>query len=260
MPFCRNLLAKTLFATAVAVCLIGTSFAENHPYPAAELSGWYYVGSLGEHKIGLNITYAVSNHLRGHYFYWKHLVDITLEGEIVGPRDLVLHEVDNTGKERGGFKLHLAEKDPAFKGETLSIERLTGEWRSSSGESFKVNLSAIHGFGAGGHEYAIAGANLSDKEVEANIQKFYFAVLKGDRNTAAKFVAYPMRVNYKTRLLIRNQKQFLMSYDKVFTPAFVKHLKTDVPHDMFANYQGIMIADGAVWFNADGLASIINPR
>ena len=56
----------------------------------------------------------------------------------------------------------------------------------------------------------------------------------------------------------RNEQEFLGDYDRIFTAKFVERLRAAVPHNMFANAQGIMIADGAVWFDDKGRAVALN--
>jgi hypothetical protein len=106
--------------------------------------------------------------------------------------------------------------------------------------------------------YAVAGAS-DDAIVERNIQAFYFAVLRRHKSTAAEYVSYPatFQLGGKRRKLA-NSKQFLTYYDRLFTRDFVAKIKNGVPHNMFANTQGIMIADGAVWFNEFGKATAFN--
>ena len=51
---------------------------------------------------------------------------------------------------------------------------------------------------------------------------------------------------------------FTLGFDRLFTKQFVGKIADDIPHNMFANSQGIMIADGAVWFNEHGKAMAFN--
>jgi hypothetical protein len=60
------------------------------------------------------------------------------------------------------------------------------------------------------------------------------------------------------RQKIANSAEFVKVYDPLFTPAFVAKIITGIPHPMFANAQGIMLADGAVWFNENGKAIAFN--
>jgi hypothetical protein len=50
----------------------------------------------------------------------------------------------------------------------------------------------------------------------------------------------------------------LRYYSRIFTSQFVAKIADGIPHNMFANYQGIMIANGAVWFNEQGRSFVIN--
>ncbi len=60
------------------------------------------------------------------------------------------------------------------------------------------------------------------------------------------------------RVSIGNSAEFLKDYDQIFTAAFVAQIAKGIPHHMFANAQGIMLADGAVWFDAEGKAKHFN--
>ena len=99
----------------------------------------------------------------------------------------------------------------------------------------------------------------STPEMEHNAQIFYFAVLKGDKQTAARHVHYPMRINSKPVTWIHNRKGFLRVYDRIFTRKFVACIDQGIPHDMFGNWQGWMIADGAIWFDQSGKVISLNP-
>jgi hypothetical protein len=57
---------------------------------------------------------------------------------------------------------------------------------------------------------------------------------------------------------VKNSAEFLKNYDTIFSKAFVAKIAGGVPHHMFANAQGIMIADGAVWFDENGKARNFN--
>ena len=88
---------------------------------------------------------------------------------------------------------------------------------------------------------------------------FYFVVLKGNKQTAAKYIHYPMRINSKPVMWIHNRKEFIRVYDKIFTRKFVACIDQGIPHDIFGNWQGWMIADGAIWFDQSGKVIALNP-
>ncbi len=226
-----------------------------------ESMGWHqYRGTLGTHKIGLVIGPGDSVHFTAHYFYFRHLHDIELEGIVTGNRDIVLRERDSAGRPFAEFHLRFAERDTARPWpHKLSWDVLVGEWSSDKGVLLPVRLEE-HWWCYGDNLYSIAGATKSDADIEKNIQAFYFSVLKGDSETAARYVAYPLHIDSKRPHWIRNKQQFVKQYRFFITPALIADLKKDVPHDLFANADGIMIAYGVVWFNANGFVDSILPE
>lgn len=90
------------------------------------------------------------------------------------------------------------------------------------------------------------------------------AVKGGDRRKVAALIQYPLRVNLgKGTRLVRSSAEFVKDYDAVFTVSIRKAIERQVPACLFANYQGVMIGDGEVWFEEqqDGSMKIkaLNP-
>jgi len=223
-----------------------------------------YLGDVSkETVIRMNLCDGGST-VTGYYFYKRWLKDIELRGEHTGQREIALKEYDEKGKVQGSFTLRYEDKDPRkhFGGNSkLDREVLTGKWTSADGsQSYPVYLySTGSGFSDFGHgSYVEAGA--SDAAlVERNAQGFYFAVLKGDRQGAAKFVGYPLIYNDQgSRKSARNQAEFLLAYDRIFTDKFVAKIAEGIPHHMFAKSTGIMLGNGEVWFDNQGKAHILN--
>ena len=76
------------------------------------------------------------------------------------------------------------------------------------------------------------------------------AIKNGDRRKIATLVRYPFEVHFaKGKRIVRNSSQFVKDYDTLFTPTVRKAIEQQAPACLFANYQGIMIGDGEVWFN-----------
>jgi hypothetical protein len=220
-----------------------------------------YSGTLGE-STGIGMTlYASGTAIEGAYFYRKYLQDIPLQGAATSARDITLQEQDAAGTTKGTFHLHLAEHDPRFRStEILQGEVLQGTWSGTDGaKTFPVALTVDHGCSKlGRREYEVAGAN-DDAPVEKNVQAFYSAVVAGKREEVAKYVSYPCTFfRDGKRSEINNPTEFLKNYDAIFTNEFEAKIANGVPHHMFANSQGIMIADGAVWFDAEGKARSFN--
>lgn len=220
-----------------------------------------YSGTLGESTgIGM-LLHMKSKALGGAYFYRKYLKDIPLRGNPTGDRDITLEETDASGRVTGTFHLHLAEHDPQYSStEVLRGEVLKGTWKSADGaKTYPVSLRLDHECTKpSGREYEVAGAK-DDALVERNAQAFYAATIEGKREEVAKYVSYPCTFFQDgKRVSVKTDAEFLRHYDAIFTKAFVARIAGGVPHHMFVNYQGIMIADGAVWFDENGKARNFN--
>jgi hypothetical protein len=253
---------NTKTAVFVLVCTLLVCLAG--PVARAQLASGScneYRGTLGgKIQIGMSL-YAKDQSLQGSYFYKNHLTDIPLTGRYTTARDISLTEIDSANHSKGTFLLHFAESDPHFKTATpLQAEVLQGKWISSDGKtSYPVYLQVEHNCTLPGKSrYAIAGAT-NDDLVEKNAQGFYNAVLTGNRDVAVKYISFPATFfeNGKQKP-IGNAAEFLKDYDRIFTTEFIAQISKGTPHHMFVNAQGIMLADGAVWFDAEGKAKHFN--
>ncbi len=220
-----------------------------------------YRGTLGKNtQIGMSL-YADDQELQGSYFYKNNLKDIPLRGKYTGDRDISLMETDKANHPRGTFQLHFAEHDSYFQTvNPLQAEVLQGEWIGTDGKTtYPVYLQLDHECVVSGQSrYAAAGA-ASDQLVEKNVQAFYEAVMTGNRSGVAKYVSYPATYFAGAKQeQITDSAALLNVYDRIFTPAFVAQIAKSVPHHMFVNSQGIMLADGKVWFDANGKAKHFN--
>ncbi len=90
------------------------------------------------------------------------------------------------------------------------------------------------------------------------------AVQGADKDKVAAMVQYPLRVNLeKGSRTVRTRSEFVKDYDRLVTPTVRKAIETQAPECLFANYQGVMIGNGQVWFEEqqDGALRIkaLNP-
>ena len=75
------------------------------------------------------------------------------------------------------------------------------------------------------------------------------ALAGADRQKVAAMVQYPLSANAgKTHRVIRDSAEFVKDYDRLFTAAVLRAVKNQVPECLFANWQGVMIGSGEVWF------------
>ena len=84
----------------------------------------------------------------------------------------------------------------------------------------------------------------------ALFNKLEDSVARADRNAVVKLATYPLRVNAKKPLVLRNEASLLKAYDKVFTPWVLDRIRRAEPAAVFCrNGQG-MLGDGVVWATA----------
>jgi hypothetical protein len=75
------------------------------------------------------------------------------------------------------------------------------------------------------------------------------ALQAGDRRKIAGMVQYPLAVNTeKSHRTVRSSAQFLAEWDHLFTLSVRNVIAKQIPECLFANWQGVMIGDGEVWF------------
>jgi hypothetical protein len=147
------------------------------------------------------------------------------------------------------------------EGTPLTIDMLTGTWTSADKTKtlpVYLALAQILTGAQAGHRYRVAGTE-DDAAVESSAQAFCRAVEKGDREAVASSVRYPVSFLLGgKRVKAENRQEFLRSYARIFTPKFAAGIRAGVPHSMFASAQGIMLADGAVWFDDKGKIFSLN--
>lgn len=92
-----------------------------------------------------------------------------------------------------------------------------------------------------------------DKSVETFANKFKEAVVKKDKEAVASMIHYPIDATLKDKaVIINNKEEFLRFYNDIFDKTLCSKIANANTHNMFANYQGVMIGNGEVWFGRDG--------
>ncbi len=79
------------------------------------------------------------------------------------------------------------------------------------------------------------------------------AVAADDRKAVAAMVDYPFqaRINDKATRL-KDAAHFVADYEKIVTPKVKQAVANQTYATLFANWQGVMIGDGEVWFSGIG--------
>src|SRR5438128_2439322 len=76
------------------------------------------------------------------------------------------------------------------------------------------------------------------------------AVLRDDQSKVADLMNYPLDVFARgKRTIVRSRNEFLKRYRELMNDNVVRAIKTQESKDLFANYRGVMIGRGQVWFS-----------
>lgn len=112
-----------------------------------------------------------------------------------------------------------------------------GAWAQSAADMDK-SLDALFG----GHKpYADFFARLQT------------AVASGDKATVAGLVDYPFQARIGGKAVkIKDAAHFSADYDKVITAKVKAAVAKQTYATLFANWQGVMIGDGEIWFSGVG--------
>lgn len=87
------------------------------------------------------------------------------------------------------------------------------------------------------------------KRAKAFLAKLKAAAESDNKEQIAGMVAYPLRVfEGDKKKTIRSAREFIADYGHLLTPSVKRAVLGQSPECLFANYQGVMIDDGVIWF------------
>jgi len=94
------------------------------------------------------------------------------------------------------------------------------------------------------------------------LQSLQSALSHNDKQSVAGLMLYPLTVNFAsagstkiTRIQVKNKAALLNQWDSVFTKALVQQVSKAKASDLFCNYQGAMVANGAIWLQTNAKQS-----
>lgn len=200
-----------------------------------------YKGTLGTSKIGMTIPTDELSQALGraktegiHYYYTRHLKDISLTVKKQDGRDFVLEEKDPQGKLIATFQLTFATQDPKKRfvsKEDLVAEVLVGTWEPADKPGgLPVYLAAESSVWSDPKGGRCTLGPKSYAHLEERMQAFHKAAVKGDAAT--------LRRDFKFTAPKSSQWE--------------KEIVEAVPHNVFCNSQGFMLGNGIVWFDGKG--------
>lgn len=222
-----------------------------------------YSGQLGERNpLRLVLRPAPNGKVEGRYANASSQGDTVLTGKLDGKSHLLLTEFDAGGMPRATFEGEFAAHDDTnrYGSQSLRCEVLSGQWkdlRNGRTVPFEVTMSSIQS-GKIDHMYDVAGVR-DDETVNRAAVMFRRGVLDDRRDVVAQAIRYPVRVSLGgKRLVLRDAKTLLARYNEIFTDTYIHTIGTSVPRLMFARADGVMLGDGAVWFDAGGRVIALN--
>ena len=81
-------------------------------------------------------------------------------------------------------------------------------------------------------------------------EKLQKALHDNDRKAVAAMAHYPLRAEYGKAKSVRTKQELLAHFDEVFDAGVRCALLNAKKEDVWGNWQGFTVADGAVWFDA----------
>jgi hypothetical protein len=256
----RRLIAAGLSALALLFASLTPSMARADCDPSdRDIANHVmtYSGQLGERNpLRLVMRPTSGGKLEGRYANASSQSDTYLTGKLEAKSRLHLTEFDAGGMPRATFEGEFASNDDINRqrGASATCEVISGQWkdlRSGRSVPFELALSSIQS-GKIDHLYGVAGVS-DDETVNRAATQFRKGVLDDRRDVVAQSIRYPLHVSLRGKtLILRNPKSLLARYNEIFTDGYVRTIGAAVPRLMFARDQGVMLGDGAVWFDANG--------
>lgn len=206
-----------------------------------ELNQWYdFTGKMKDKSIQLSFFTLKSGKLIGSFCSLTNEPKVILSGSVKG------NEIYLTASVNGKITDELTGK--IF---TDDQDRLELTWRKMPAavkSVYKAVLSSVTA-GSEGKRYShVLGSDAAVEQFVINVKK---AVSKGDKIWLAANLFYPLkvRISEKSTVVLKNKNQFLLQYNKIFTTGFTSAMNKTFSHNLFNNYQGVMIGDGEIWIN-----------
>lgn len=216
-----------------------------------ELNQWYdFTGKLGDKSIKLSFYTLNAGKLIGSYCSTSNEPKVLLSGNVKG------NEIYLTASLNGKITDELIGK--IF---TDDQDRLEVSWQKMPKGVKSIFKSVLSSVTAGTESKRYSHIVGSDASVEEFVSDAKKAISKGDKIWLAANLFYPLkvRISEKSSIVLKNKNQFLLQYDKIFTTGFKSALNNTFSHNLFNNYQGVMIGDGEIWINNTLNASEAKP-
>lgn len=92
--------------------------------------------------------------------------------------------------------------------------------------------------------------SITDNQIEAFLQKAKQAIKTDNIKDVGKIFSFPFRCNFCiTPQIIKSKREFARRYKEILTPSIKAAILKAELDKLFVNYQGVMIANGEIWFD-----------
>lgn len=96
---------------------------------------------------------------------------------------------------------------------------------------------------------SLSTAGTTPEAVTRFLGQLQTAVAKDRREDVAKLFFYPAKCWGGKNLTINNRKMLLSYYEAIFTPPVKKAIAEARLENVWANWQGVMLHNGLIWFS-----------
>lgn len=212
-----------------------------------------YNGKLGDNEILLSIYKSADGKLSGNY---RYVTDEKKTFAITGSvKDCTyyLDVVDNKNKTLGKFVIRYTSE------KVKKTDNYDGVYTDTNNKQspLKLQLGTMVGGSATQRYFELFGTT---GEVDAFAEKIKAAFINNDKKWLAAKCQYPL-VIYPAKgkeKIIKSEKDFLDSYNQLFSKAYVDKFKKIKCHTMFSNHMGVLMGKGEVIINHTKTSTFTN--
>jgi len=161
----------------------------------------------------------------------------------------------------GAFTVQGKAGSTVDEGFTDMLQKADGSMNDMSGIAWKkASLT-----GKSIHQDAAIYDNLKEiwgisrEQAEEFVEEFLYALQSDNRKWMVRHVSYPCVLKVKdAEIRIEDEEDFVSYYDDIFTAQYIEQLRQWGEDGLWANWQGITLGNGNIWFHFENGQWMIN--
>jgi hypothetical protein len=97
--------------------------------------------------------------------------------------------------------------------------------------------------------------------MESFVKKVKTAIARADKQWLAGQVNYPFKTSMdgKKIVTLKTKAEFIARFDAIFHPAYKERVLKHCACNLFANYMGVMLGNGELWFGEQATSTTGKP-